>query len=108
MAKREKNPERIAMEDYASYRLRTVRSKLGMTQNQLADLLAFKSENTVDPKTIYRWESGEHPVPAWALLHAEMLDEEIEGVPQDKTERKMEPLVSKVISKVRDVLKSGS
>lgn len=96
------------MEDYASYRLRVVRNKLGLTQTQLADILAFKSDNTVDPKTIYRWESGEHPVPAWALLHVEMLDEEVDSIPREKTARVMEPFVSQVLSKVRAVLKSRS
>ena len=104
MAKREKHPDRIVLEDFASQRLREIRLRLGMTQDEMAELLAFKTENSMNTKTIYRWESGIHPVPAWAYLHIEMLDKEINMDLQDKTTKKFDPYVSKFMAKVRGYL----
>ena len=98
------------MKEYAAKRLINVRKDLNLTQTELAEIVSFKSENIVDIKTVYRWEKGLAPVPAWVLLHLEMLRTEFEI---EKTEEsikrslgdKKDALVDSVLNKVRGFLK---
>lgn len=107
-----KDPERLLLEEYAAKRLFSARRKLGLTQSELTEMLSFESDHAFDPKTVYRWESGEHPVPAWVLLHIEMLSQEFGEDTSDKTHKKAvlhkkESFIQRVIHKVRDKLKTG-
>lgn len=111
MTKREKDPGRLLFEELAARRLFKARKKMGLTQAELAEMLCFHSDKPIDPKTVYRWESRENPVPGWALINIEMLAMEYDQDTSDKSTKKMvlhqkASFIQRVIKKVRQMLKS--
>lgn len=100
---------RKVLNQVAGLQIKELRTKLGLSQEELADLLSDDGQ-AIYPKTLYLWETGKSKVPAWVLVKIQIIAQELsnEQSVQNLTQLNllgMNDVLNAILKKVRAFIK---